>query len=258
MALVLATALAPALAGCGDGADARPGAAGELWGRTFLSTAVTERGAPRPLVDGSRVRLAFTEGEVRAHAGCNQLTGRARLDGATLAVSDVAGTEMGCDPPRHEQDAWLSRFLEARPGWRLDGDELVLRAGDTELRLADRRVADPDRPLLGTRWRVESVLDATSAASVADGSAAFLTFAEGDRLRGSTGCNELQGSAVPRGDRVTFSGVTTTRRACGPELATLEAGVVAVLSGEVGVRIEADLLVLTQPGGRGLQLRAER
>jgi len=49
----------------------------DLWGRTFLSTAVTEGDQDRPLVPGTRLRVTFEDGFVRADAGCNHLTGRA-------------------------------------------------------------------------------------------------------------------------------------------------------------------------------------
>ena len=134
------------------------GDAKDLWGREFLSTAVTEHGRIRPLVPGTRLRLAFEDGDVRAYAGCNHLTGRALVDGRRLAVERFASTDMACDPVRQEQDAWLASFLAAGPTWRLDGDDLVLGGGGTEIRLTDRSVAEPDRPLRGTRWVVDAVI----------------------------------------------------------------------------------------------------
>src|SRR5690348_6971696 len=39
------------------------GEAGNLWGRTFLSTMVTENGHDRPLVPGTTLRLIFQDGD---------------------------------------------------------------------------------------------------------------------------------------------------------------------------------------------------
>jgi heat shock protein HslJ len=231
------------------------GDANDLWGRTFLSTAVTEHGRVRPLVPGTRLRLAFQDGDVRAYAGCNHLTGRVRVDGGRLAVDRFATTAMACDPLRQEQDAWLARFLAAEPTWRLDGDDLVLGNGDTEIRLIDRSVAEPDRPLQGTRWVVDAVVGNQSATSVPAGTEAYLTFGD-DRVEGFTGCNQFGGTATERDGQITFSELAVTRMACSDEIMRLESAILSVLDGTVDASIEGDRLTLTHPDGLGLRLRA--
>jgi heat shock protein HslJ len=240
----------------GYGRGDQSGEAGSPWGRTFLSATVTENGQVRPLVPGTRLRLTFQDGDVRANAGCNLLTGRASLDGGRLAVDRFATTEMACDAPLQEQDAWLARFLNAGPTWRLDGDDLVLSTGDTEIRLTDRTIADPDRPLRGTRWVVDSIVDYESAASVPAGAEAYLTFRDGDRVEGFTGCNQFGGTAAERDGQITFSDIMSTRMACDDGARRLESAVLAVLEGPVSTHVDADLLTLTRPDGRGVRLRA--
>src|SRR5690242_17014558 len=114
----------------GDGS----GGAGSLWGRTFLSTAVTEKGEDRPLAPGTRLLLTFQDGNLRAHAGCNHVTGPVSLDGGRVGVGALASTMMSCGDVLDGQDRWLAGFLSANPTWRLDGDDLVLSTGDTEIR----------------------------------------------------------------------------------------------------------------------------
>ena len=50
-------------------------------GRTFLSTDVTQDGEERPLVDGTQIRLAFSDGQLSASAGCNTIGGTYSIDG---------------------------------------------------------------------------------------------------------------------------------------------------------------------------------
>ena len=76
---------------------------------------------------------------------------------------------MGCDPPRHAQDAWLGKVLGAGPAWRLDGPTLTVRTEDTELVLTDREVADPDLSLAETPWAVDTLVDGAAASSVPSG-----------------------------------------------------------------------------------------
>jgi heat shock protein HslJ len=142
--------LALGLAGCGRGTVSEAGATDapgrEPWGRTFLSTSVTENGQARPLVAGTRITLNFVEDGHRlgAQAGCNSMGGPARFADGRLVVGDMATTEMGCDAPRHAQDEWLARFLTSRPEWSRSGADLTLDNGTTRVVLQDREVADPD------------------------------------------------------------------------------------------------------------------
>jgi heat shock protein HslJ len=249
--LVFLTAL-----GCGDPAgQARAGSVekNEPWGRTFLSTSVS-----RPLVEGTRIRLVFgDDNRLGANAGCNHMSGEAEVAHDRLVVSDLATTEMGCDPDRHAQDQWVADFLTSRPRYRLDGPVLTLANDSTQVTLEDRETADPDRPLRGTRWVVDGIVEGDAVSSVPAGAEAHLTIdKERDSFGGNTGCNQMGGAARPAERTVTFSEVITTKVACQDDRMRLERAVLSVLDGDVTWDIEADVLHLTHPNGRGLILRA--
>jgi len=249
------------LAGCGDPpttAQAGQQADGP-WGRDFLSSGVTEAGKDRPLVAGSRIRLGFTDdGRLVANAGCNSMSGQAEVRDDRLVVADLATTEMGCDPDRHAQDQWLAGFLTSRPRLHLAGPELTLTGDSTEIRLADREVADPDRPLRGTRWVVDTVVDGQAASSVPEGADAHIILGQDSGFGGSTGCNQMGGTAVVDEDAgtITFRDVIATKIACDEDRMSLERAVLSVLDGKVTYEIAADRLTLTHPNGKGLGLRA--
>jgi heat shock protein HslJ len=259
--LTLVIAVWGLLSACGP----RPGAGGtptgtaapNLDGRTFLSTSATSGGQAHELVPGTRVRLIFDDGRVSANAGCNQMSGAYTVDGATLVVDSLATTQMGCDPARHAQDEWLSGLLTARPTVALAGDDLSLTTSKDELRLQDRRVADPDRPLTGTEWRVESIITPDAVSSVAGGEAAAFTFAADGRVTGNTGCNQFSGTYEQTPEAITFRQVVMTKKACTDGADVMERAVTALFDGRpVAYQIEADRLTLTNPDGHGLQLRA--
>lgn len=246
------------VAACGDRAGGDAGDEG-AWpaDRTFLSTSVTEQDRERPLVPGTRIELRFAaDGTLQAQAGCNHLGGPGRIDGDRLVVAEMSTTDMGCDPPRMAQDSWLGDFLGARPAWRLAGDELVLRGGGTEIRLSDRRVVDPDRPLTGTRWQLDTLVTGQAASSLPAGTEAELRF-DGNGFRASTGCSTLTGAATVQGGKILVTSVHRAAPSCTGERAAVETAILGVLRGEVGYRIEGPYLTLTGAGGKGLRLRAE-
>jgi heat shock protein HslJ len=258
-------------AGCGRGTISQGGsdASGgdEPWGRTFLSTSVTENGQPKPLVEGTRISLRFSDGhELGAQAGCNSMGGRASFEAGRLVVGDLATTEMGCDPARHAQDEWLARFLTSRPrahaGHRanLKAGTLTLENDSSRVVLADREVAQPDRSLRDTKWVVDTIVEGESASSVPAGAEAHVIFGDGDRFGGDSGCNSMGGNAVVHDDThtITFSEVVTTKMACEDDRMRLERAVLATLEGDVAYGIEADVLRLDGPDGHGLRLRAAK
>jgi heat shock protein HslJ len=259
----VAFCLAVLVAGCASGGAGGPAGsdgqtAVQLDGRTFLSTAVTQNGAPRQLVEGTRIRLRFGEGRLNADAGCNQLSGEYTVDGTALAVGQLAMTEMACMPAaRAEQDTWLADLLGSRPTISLNGDTLVLTGESSQVTLLDRQVADPDRVLVGPRWRVETIIKGDVASSTPGEAESHFTFGAGGRVTGSTGCNQFSGAYQATADTLIFSQVGMTKEACPGAVNALELAVTVLFDGRpVPYRIEANQLTLTYPNGTGgLQLR---
>lgn len=244
------------VAACGDDSETSTGAVGdELAGRTFLSTEST-----RPLVDGTRIRLELGEdGSLRANAGCNHLLGDVTsTDDGVLVVGLMGGTEMGCDPALHAQDEWLMSFLTSSPAWSLDGDTLTLDGETDRLVLVDREVADPDRPLEGTTWKVDGIIDGYTVSTVPGAPAVGATLVLSDgRVEADADCNAISASVEVRDRELRITDAMKTEMFCGAERAALEDAIFAVLSAErVEYEIEAGRLTLTTDDGRGLMLVA--
>jgi heat shock protein HslJ len=237
------------LAGCAGAAPA------QLEGRTFISTGVTDKGAARPLVPGTSIRLTFNkDGQLGVHAGCNHMGGTYRMDGATLRFEGGAMTDMGCDEPRHQQDTWLSGFLASRPTVALAGNDLALTSGDVVIRLLDREIADPDLPLIGPTWTVNSIVTGDAVSSIPDGVTATLAFDQAGRVAVHTGCNQGGGSYAVEGNRIRFAEIVLTKMACDRARGEMEAAVMAVLEADnLTYAIDAGSLTL-QAGAQGLVL----
>jgi heat shock protein HslJ len=237
-------------AGCGaSGAASDP-----LSGRDFLSTSITQDGEPFALVDGTQVRLSFTDGQLSAQAGCNHIGGTYQLDGDVLDVEGGAMTEMGCDPALHDQDTWLSEFLSSDPTFALSGNELVLTSGGIEMKLLDSEVAQPDLPLHGTLWTVDSIITGDAVSSVPDDATATILFNADGTVEVHTGCNSGSGRYEADDDSLELIDVAITEMACDGNGGALETAVLPIIgAGELTYSIDASRLTL-MAGDDGLGL----
>ncbi|OGO57988.1 MAG: hypothetical protein A2Z32_01710 [Chloroflexi bacterium RBG_16_69_14] len=233
---------------CAGGGAASPSPA-SLDGRTFLSTNVQGH----DLVPGSTVRMRFQDGQLGISAGCNQMSGRYAIVDGRLTTGQMAMTEMACDEPLMAQDTWVAAFVGGA-AVTLAGDTLTLKNGDVTMTLTDREVADPDRPLGGTRWVLDGIVSGDAVSSVPAGVTAALTISNG-QMQVEAGCNAGSASVAVTDTTLSIGPLGLTKKACVPEAMAVERAVTSVLSGKVGYSIEADALTLTTDGA-GLMLRA--
>jgi heat shock protein HslJ len=251
--LVAVLALGACAGGEGGGA---PGA----WpaDRTFFSTSVFEESRPRALVPDTRVEIRFfPDGRLDAQSGCNHLGGNGRIEDGRLVLGDLSMTEMACDQDRMDQDTWLGTFLGARPRWTLTGDDLTLATDRAMIVLRDRRTVDPDRPVIGTRWVVDTIINDDIASSVPAGTEAFLTIDDRGAVLGHTGCRAIRGDATLTETTIRFANVGGLDGTCVGDAARLHDAVAMVLREEVRYRVDGPALSLTTlDHGVGLLLRA--
>jgi heat shock protein HslJ len=250
-AAVAVAGLALALSGCGNESGTGGSA---LQGKSYLSTAVTEDGKPRQLAPNTRIQLQFmADGRLTANAGCNSMgADKVSTSGGKLGVKDLAITDMGCDAPRHAQDDWFSKLLTSGPTWKLTGDKLELTSGTTVISLVDRETAVQDLALDGTKWTLETVIRGATASHSAGAEQAHLTIS-GERVTGSTGCNDFQGVVAHTGNKLTFGELAITNpHPCPTTADAVQKSVLAALNGEVTYTIDANRLQLRRPDGNGL------
>ncbi|HWD83083.1 MAG TPA: META domain-containing protein [Kribbella sp.] len=258
--IALAAAGLLALSACGNeagpksGGDGTDGAA--LSGRTFVSTSVVENGKPR--TPQPHVMLQFTSnGRMSWDAGCNTSeTSVSTADNRLVLGSQITSTLVGCLGPAAGLDSWIGGVLGQKPTWKLDGSKLVLTTSSTTISLLDKEVAEPALTLDGTKWGLSTIIDGQTASHPVGSAKAWLTI-NGDRVTGSTGCNEFQGMVATSTGELTFGELATTRRACTADAAKLEALLLKGLQGDLAYRIDGSTLSLRSPTG-GLDFTAVR
>jgi heat shock protein HslJ len=215
---------------------------------------------PLTLVEGSPVTLTVDAERWGGVAACNSYGGSVSLDGDRLTFDDgIAVTEMACldDDVMTLEATYLTAFRAAERV-ELSGSQLVLSGPDVEL-VYDEVAPQPDAALVGTVWRLESVVDGLgpdgSVSSVVGEPTLELT--EDGEVRGDTGCNTFTGSYELDGATLELGPLATTRMACdGQEgaqeahvLSVLEAGSLEVTTEGASLRLSADDRALEYQAG---------
>ncbi|MDH6282075.1 META domain-containing protein [Prescottella agglutinans] len=264
----LALLCAATLTACGntaDGADtgstaetsaaAAPASpADALWGRTFLSISVTGSTIP----GGGPLEVAFPEhNHIAMSAGCNRGVSSVDLGGGTVKTGPIATTMMACPGDLAGADKWMTDLFAAQPSWTLTDDVLTLASQNVTVTLADKKTTEPDRPVVGTTWVVESLItpDAVVTSTALETSAPSLTIGQDGQATGSTGCNRFSGPVRVGDSTITFGKLATTRVACPDDVTDVERAVLHVLDGEVTYTVSGPTMELTRPDGTGLHLR---
>jgi len=209
---------------------------------------------------GSTIRIEFTDEGISFHAGCNNHAGSYHIDGETLVVSvpGLVASLMACAPSLDAQDTWLREFLLERPTFQLNGNTLTLKSNDATLTFLDRTVADPDRPLVGQAWMIDTLIAGEAASSVS-ASKPSIRFEPDGRVVVDTGCNMGNGKYEVASAQVTFGPMAVTRRAClSDDLVKTENHVLQIVrEGAATFRIEASRLTIERSDGTAIKAVAQ-
>ena len=181
------------------------------------------------------------------------MSGAYRIEAGTLKASQLATTDMGCEQGLMAQDQWVAGLFDGA-SIALDGNTLTLARNGVTVTLLDRVVADPDRPLLGTRWVVDGLISGAVAQSVPAGATAALTFHEAS-VDIETGCNSGSATATVANASIAFGPITMTAVPAPPTSWPWSARSCRRWAERQPTRSRPTSLTL-EAGGNGLMLRA--
>lgn len=235
------------LAACtGSPAELPPSQTGEVAGSTWV-LGEGEGPAGPVLTDDARVTLHVDEerDQLGGVSGCNEYGAQLSLDGDTIEVGGFSGTAMACERAVMEVERRYLEALQAVDTLAVDGDRLELSGPDTTL-IFDRRPDAPTDDLVGTRWRLESVIEGEGAAASPSGDPAELRIGDGT-LTLETSCVRAEADWVERGAefRITSSAYDYADRdaACLHEDAEQQR-IVEVFDGAFTAAVEDGVLTL--------------
>jgi heat shock protein HslJ len=251
LARALPAVLLPALAlgACGtDDTDTRSETAGLPSTRQDVEARqwVLDGPAGTPAIeDGRPVTLAFVEDVAHGSGPCNTFRGALSIEYDALEVTDVAATNMACEPATmRAEDDWFTA-LEAVDHAEVDDDDRLILTGDgVRLELDAYDAADR----LPGAWRILSVRSGDAIVGVSAPAAPTLTFAAGGDLTLDTDCGTVTGEWELDGDLLEVALVVPPSDECDDPAgdAELTASVVTALAAADRVEVApGHLTILT-------------
>lgn len=142
-------------AGAGDGDGTRPSLAGD-----WLLTSATIAGADTELPAGRDLDLTIEAGRISGNGGCNSFGGTIDAgDDGSLTLSDLAITEMGCEPfSINEFETSYVQALIGADEWDVTPTALIFRGEGTEL-VYEAGAPAVDLPLEQTAWTFDTIFE---------------------------------------------------------------------------------------------------
>ena len=202
------------------------------------------------VLDGNdAVSLQFEQGRVSGSDGCNRFNGPYVSRGASLTIGPpLAATRMACPPPLQQQAARFNQALAATRFFRREGAQLRLLAADGSV----RATLVPQSRSLDGRWQVLRYNNGRQAVvSPLLGTELDLSFLEGGRIGGNSGCNRYSATVQLDGSKVAISAPLSTRRLCIAPAGVMEQEqqFLAALSSVATLRQEGPRLELRRADG---------
>ena len=251
------TILAALLAGACGGADTVTGAGSADPASVFDEWVLVEGPVPDVAIGVTTLRIDL-DGGASGSTACNSYFAESpAIDGDKWLASGFGVTEMGCESDRMDAQFEYLEVLATMRGVTVSTTRLELSNADgTSILRFDRVIPPPDSDLIGTTWVLESLIHVDAVSStMGDGEEATLVLGTDGSLIGTDGCGSLSGTYEIDDDGISWSITIDAGTGCAERFATQSAHIEDVLAGGTTYRIDGPRLVITAPGGTGLDYR---
>lgn len=220
---------------------------------------------------GTEPAIVITDGRITFDAQCNSPSGDVTVDDATLTVSQLMGTELGCDDGRGEMEKLFTDTFVGTVGYTLADDILTVTGADTTLTFVpitggggipaptpepmptaeegtdmptDGTTA-PATPVDGT-WSLTGYTDQTGARPVPDGVQPTIILGAG-RIGIDTQCNSVGGNLAVADTTLTVTEVIGTMMFCDGPRGEMETLLTGTLKDTVEYTLSDGVLTVTGP-----------
>ncbi|MFK4069635.1 META domain-containing protein [Streptomyces sp. NPDC029674] len=229
---------------------------GVRWNVESLTLGGKKHDAP----DGAYLKIG-EDGRAGGSFGCNSVGADVTIKDGTVEFGQPLTTKRACtDDGRMTFEKNALRALgEQKFTAKVAGDRMTLTTAKGDRVAFTSQPAEPDAPLTGTKWQVNSVGDARTTASLPKAVAdkVHLTFEDG-KVRGNLGCNDVTAKAEAKDGRITFGAPATTRKLCQGEAMTTERKLLKIFDGTARYEVKQGTLKITAADGTVIGANADR
>jgi heat shock protein HslJ len=145
-------------------------------------------------------------------AGCNTHSASYWSCDGRLCVSDLGATAIACDSALQSQDQWLAAYFASSPRLTRQGPRLSLSSDEASFQFMERSLLEPDRPLTGRTWTIDTIIAGDQARSVP--LAPTLSFLINGTVQVFTTCTTGVGFYAAVDQRLTFFQVEYIEKPC--------------------------------------------
>lgn len=159
------------------------------------------------------IELKWRTGGLTGNAGCNRMFGSFTARGNSITFSGIGTTRMACTRPAGvmAREAEFTRALGEATRYQLSRGTLRIYSGRRQILKFERVQEEQGNGLEDRKW----VLDRSYGVPPRGETAPFINFdKEKGSAGGNTGCNTFGGSYNATGERILFSDIISTMRAC--------------------------------------------
>ena len=211
------------LVSCGEPVgDTRSGGGDPPSTTTYEGTwELAEGRAPEGPIDISerwRITLTIDGDRFGGLSACNHYGASATIEGSSISLDGIGGTDMGCHPDVAETEARYHSALLTVETIERTGETLTLTGTDASL-VFGFVPPPPTAELTDVRWNLLSLIHGNgSDATASSARPAHLYFDNDGNFKGSTGCRAIDGEWAEEDDRITFTYFGAKDGHCSDEL----------------------------------------
>jgi heat shock protein HslJ len=219
--------------------------AGTSW--TLAEVTVADTSIPAVAAEAT---LAFENNgtAMSGSTGCNRFAGTYKQTGSNITINLGPTTLAACaDPAAMAQETAILEHLPNVAAFTIDKQLTLRDSSGTALLIYDKGLAS----LADTSWTATGINNGKGAVTTsANTQTVIAAFAADGSISLHSGCNTYNGTyEVSAANRISITGVATTRKACAEDLMTLEGQYLAALAASANLVISGSTLTLRDSSG---------
>jgi heat shock protein HslJ len=214
---------------------------------TWTLATWTENRQTQSLLPKQAVTLKFSEDKVSGVASCNNYQGFVKwLSQTNVQVSSLSTTRKLCRPNVMNQERRFLKALQSAQSVTLTNNQIKVQykagqgIGELVFNTAQgSKNTTPKSSLQNTNWTLTRWSLGNTVNRPLDTTQVTAKFGS-DRITGSAGCNQFQGSYSQTEQRLTVKDLIATEKGCEPSLMKQETAVLAALAGSQSSTLDAN------------------